>query len=725
MTSLLLAAAIAVDLPAPKSGLSIERLVSYPIINGRSPSGATMSPDGKWIVYGTNKDGSRMLDMYITSYPGGEERLLVKAQDVPKPPRQDDSRTDLQKEEEELYDGGFGGYQWSPGSDEILTSYRGRVWRINPQSGSRQPLIDTSEQVSNTKYSPDGEYIAFQRGPNVFRLERETGQIRQLTYISKPNTSLNDFEWSPDSKTLAVAWDDSSKLGRHVMMDFSKDRAEVVNIRRMWHGEMSQSMQIGFVDSDGGLIEFVEGLPRYMWMTSWAWAPDSSKLAAFWIDEDFQSATISVMDREGATRLNAYTEEAPSNYIPDFRNLFWSRDSQRIYFTTDILDGEWGNRSLLSMTPWGTDIKKVFAKNYDIAAAGRPKDSDRLVLTAHTKSPLELEIIIQDPGERFRVYNPILRGAAVQPQFDDSALPMFSDDGHDIATLASGHGQPRELYAVIMGPNGMSGRQMTESTLPEFEKVEWADFEEVTFKADDGETIYATLITKKGLDKSRKHPLVISNMYANSGRDQWSGYVENYLATELDMVVMLVNFRSSYGQGGEFNSGYHESMGIVDAKEAVKAKEFAVRLGYVDPDRCGVWGWSYGGFLTCMIQLTQPGHFKTGVAVASVTDWNSYNEWYTRRRLGLQSKNADVYKATSPVHHAAGLEDNLMLIHGMLDPNVLYQDTVRLQENLIKEGKYFDTFEYPRGDHGMWRQHERPHVFGVIVRHLWEQLGSS
>ncbi|MBZ0214455.1 MAG: S9 family peptidase, partial [Nitrospirae bacterium] len=225
------------------------------------------------------------------------------------------------------------------------------------------------------------------------------------------------------------------------------------------------------------------------------------------------------------------------------------------------------------------------------------------------------------------------------------------------------------------------------------------------------------------LDKSKKHPAFISNMYANSAKQAWSGYFENYAAMNLDMVVLQVDFRASWGYGGEFNSGYWKSMGIVDTDEAVAAKEFLSNLGYVNPNRVGVWGWSYGGFLTCMIMLTAPGVFDTGVAVASVTDWKNYNEWYTRRRLGMESDDPEVYKKTSPRWHAKGLLGNLFLVHGMLDDNVLYQDTAQLIQGLIEEGKHFDMLAYPRDDHGIGKDTSRPHVFTAVMRYLYEKLG--
>lgn len=709
---------IAQELPAPKSGLTIERLFEYPIINGRSPSGETVSPDGRFVVYGTNKTGERRLDVYVMDVKSGKVRLVVESAKIQRPPRQDDERTEEEKKEEELYDGGMGGFRWSPDSKEIMAGpYRGRVWLFAPDGSGLRPLIDSNEGVGGAQYSPDGKYVGFMRGQNVFRLNRQTGEIKQLTFLSKSSTGIDGFEWSPDGKRLFVTWSSSAKMGRHVMMDFSKEKAEVVNIRRMWHGEMSWDMQIGIVDVEGGLVKFVEGLPRYMWVTSTAWAPDSSRVAVYWIKDDFQEATVTVVNASSAKKEDVYVEKAPKNYIPDFRNLSWTRDSQRILFTTDIREGKFVNRGLYSMLSSGQDVRPVYAENHDIAGFVRPKESDRIFLVTQARSPLTTEITVLEPKGEKKVYAPIDGGCSTRVQFDDCAPPLVSDDGKTLLTMASSLNQAWELYRVEP-----KIERLTFSPLEDFKKIEWADFEQVTFEGPGGVTVFGTLVVPKGLDKSVRHPAVIHDMYANSAKHAWHGYFANYAAQELGVVGLYVDFAASWGQGGERNSSYYKSMGVIDTQEALAAKKFLASLGYVDEQKVGVWGWSYGGFLTCMIQLTAPGEFATGVAVASVTDWKSYNEWYTRRRLGMEKDDLEVYKKTSPVWHAKGLNGDLLLIHGMLDDNVLYQDTARMAQALIDERKQFSMFGYPRDDHNIGLATSRPHVFGQIMRHLYRKL---
>lgn len=691
--------------------------MSFPQVAGRSPSSVAMSPDGQRVVFSWNRTGERMMDVWMMDFPNGQPTEVLKAANFPQPINQDDSRTEEQKKEQALYDGGPGGYQWSPDGQEVLFGYRGRTWLMDRNGGNLRPLIDANLGAGSWQYSPDGKYLGFMLNGNVFRMDRKTREMKQLTTISRSGTSVSGFVWSPDSKSLAVAWSDNSRMGRHIMMDFTQQRATVVNIQRMWNGDKSVNAQLGIVSADGGLIQFVSNLPRYHWGSGLEWSPDSRALVYGWFSEDFKEWTASVVLRTNPTRaLTAYTEKAPSNYVPDFRSVGWTRKGD-LLFTTDIIDGKWGYRSLMTCTRFGENLRPVYAEQHDIAAFVRPKDSDRIFLVTMARGGTTTELTVLEPDGRRTVHSVFDDGVITPPGFDEATNPIVSDDGRFVATLPSRPGQNPEIYALEPRM-----ARLTTSQMPEFAKITWAETRKVQFEAPDGKMITGTLWVPPGAKAGDRRPAVVSGIYANSAKMSWGGYVENYMASELGMVVLQVDYRASWGYGGEFNSGYYQSMGVIDSDESVAAKEFLASTGYVNPDRVGIWGWSYGGFLTLMVMTTKPGVYDTGVAVASVTDWRQYNEWYTRRRLGMVNEVPEVFKKTSPVNFAGQLQGNLLMVHGMLDDNVLFQDIVQFSQEAMKAGRHFDSLFYPRGDHSMGRIEERPHVYSAIVRYLYHKL---
>lgn len=703
----------------PPAEVSIERLNQYPLVQGRSPSAPSMSADGSKIVFGWNQTGERKLDLYVIDFPNGKPKKIVEASSIKDLPRQDDTRSEQDKKEALLYDGGIGGAQWAPDGKELMFSYKGRVWLVKPNGEDLHTIFDGAGGIGGVKYTEDGKSISYSNGQNVFLRDRKTGETKQLTFISKGGTAIGDYDFSPDGKWLAVQWSDSSKLGSYQMMDFSKDRATVVPVTRMWNGDLAEDNQIGIVPATGGLIKFVPDIPRYCWIKSASWSPDSKNFEVGWMKDDFKEYTISVIDPEKATKKDVYNEKAPEYTINDWRDVVWSRDSKRLIFGSDISNGVLINRSVFSMNVDGTDIKPVYKKLHDVGGFTRPKNSDRLILVTAARSPLTTEIKVLEPNGKETTHVVMKDGYSSPKAFNWADLPLVSDDGKRIATMASDRKINTELYSVEP-----EIKRLTMSQTPEFMKIKWADIKEVTFLSPDGRTIHGLMYTKPGMDMTKKHPAILSNIYADSGKAAWAGFMENYAATELDMVVLSVDFRSSWGYDGDFNAGYYRKMGLVDVDEAVAAKNFLASQSFVRPDRVGIWGWSYGGFLTCMTLLTKPGEFYAGVAVASVTDWKSYNEWYTRRRLGIVKDDKEWFEKTSPITYAGGLKDNLLLVHGVLDDNVLFQDTARLVQKMIEAGVHPDIMFYPRDDHSMGKDTSRPHVMSTILRYLYNKLNT-
>lgn len=295
----------------PDNPFSIERLQEFPIISGRSPAAPAMSPDGDKIVFGWNQTGERKLDVWVMDFPSGRKRRIVEASKIEDLPRQDDARSDLEKKEAILYDGGIAGFTWSPDSKQICFSYKGRIWLVAPDGGDLHALFDANTGARSPQFSDDGKYIAYLQGQDVFRLDRKTGGIKQLTFVSKPLTTVDAFEWSPDSKNVIVFWSDSTKVGKAVMMDYSKDRGEVVNIKREWNGDLSENIQVGLVPADGGLIKFLDGLPHSAWLKNGAWSPDGSRYAFGWISDDFMNYTLTVVPSSRSRRRTSTPRRRP------------------------------------------------------------------------------------------------------------------------------------------------------------------------------------------------------------------------------------------------------------------------------------------------------------------------------------------------------------------------------------------------------------------------------
>jgi dipeptidyl-peptidase-4 len=234
------------------------------------------------------------------------------------------------------------------------------------------------------------------------------------------------------------------------------------------------------------------------------------------------------------------------------------------------------------------------------------------------------------------------------------------------------------------------------------------------------------------LVRGKKYPAILGSVYSNTVRNQWGGRtahptwgLDQYLVQE-GFVLLNVDFRGSWGHGKQFRRGIRLDYGGIDVEDLESGVRYLATLGFVDMDRVGIWGSSYGGLLTCMSLFKKPGVYKAGVAAAPAT-----NVWHAltgeMRVMMAPQDQPDEYAAASAVTHAAGLEDHLMIIHGMRDQVVLFRDSVFLVERLMRLGKDVDFVVLPNAPHGWDTQglHQTVFAFKKLVAHFERYLGTG
>lgn len=283
---------------------------------------------------------------------------------------------------------------------------------------------------------------------------------------------------------------------------------------------------------------------------------------------------------------------------------------------------------------------------------------------------------------------------------------VLSPDEKQIAFLYSYTNKPWELY---LQPNkaGTKAKQITfKAQSAEFAAYPWRDPEIVTFTARDGQTIYARVY--KPAIANKNHPAVFfvhGAGYLQNAHKWWSLYFREYMFNNMlcdaGYTVMDIDYRASAGYGRDFRTGIYRHMGGKDLTDHLDAIDFLVKNYGVNPNHIGLYGGSYGGFITLMALFTQPGTFKAGAALRPVTNWANYNQGYTSNILNEPVTDSIAYRQSSPIYFAGGLQDNLLICHGMVDVNVHYQDAVELTQRLIELKKEnWELASYPLEDHG-------------------------
>ena len=378
--------------------------------------------------------------------------------------------------------------------------------------------------------------------------------------------------------------------------------------------------------------------------------------------------------------------------------IAWLPDNKRVVFMAEK-DG-WMHLYSLDVTAAPPAAKSLTSGKWEVSSARLSIDRTKIFYASSEVHPGERHFYTMsvDGGPSTRI-------TTATGGHDVTVSP----DEKSLAVVYSYSTKPPELFVMPFAAAAQA-RQVTTSPTQDFLSFKWIDPKIVTFKARDGAMVYARLYTPEmvGAKRDPKHPAVVfvhGAGYLQFVTKAWpSSYYREHLFHHLlasrGYVVICPDYRASAGYGRDWRTGIYEHMGGKDLDDSVDAAKFVVATEKVDPKRIGIYGGSYGGFLTLMAMFTTPDVFAAGAALRPVTDWAHYNHSYTAPILNLPQTNLEAYKRSSPIHFADGLKGQLLILHGMVDTNVFFQDTVRLTQRLIELRKEtWSVAPYPVENH--------------------------
>jgi len=415
---------------------------------------------------------------------------------------------------------------------------------------------------------------------------------------------------------------------------------------------------------------------------------------------DFKTQWLHVLDAAtGELKLVATARDSAwiGGPCPDwsqFGCVGWMPDGRSVWFISD----QDGYSHLYTVSAEGGEPRQLTRGPWEVHSVSIAPTGDRFYLETSEGSPFELHFYHMrlDGSERTRITS--------RPGRHD-VVP--SPDGRRLAIVYSSSNRPGELFISDNRP-GATPRQITTTPTEEWLSFGWIEPEIIHFEARDGVRVPARIYRPRDLGAQPNGAAVIfvhGAGYLQNVHRWWSSYYREYMFHHLlasrGYTVLDIDYRGSAGYGRDWRTAIYRHMGGKDLTDHVDGARWLVANEGVDPRRIGIYGGSYGGFITLMALFTEPETFAAGAALRAVTDWAHYNHWYTQRILNLPHEDPEAYRRSSPIYFAEGLRGALLIAHGMVDVNVHFSDVVRLAQRLIELGKEnWEMAVYPVEDHG-------------------------
>jgi dipeptidyl aminopeptidase/acylaminoacyl peptidase len=685
---------------------SLEKLYTRPFAWGTPPTDVTWSKQGHTLLFLWNAEGNRFRDLY--AYHPAEQQLIRLTN--MEPVRDDLNLTEAEKDERRkqylMPSDGIAAFQMSRDGSRATFAYQGDIY-IVPTSASAAPfrLTKTKAAESAPQLSPDASQIAYQRDGQLFAQDLKNGRLWQVTDIEEKNQSLEASRWSPDGKLFfyAVRVGSPRKL---LLPNYSGRVVTARDFDRSLAGDEPEEIKIYVVSADGG--KPVEMQPGPSGSTGpWGskvyadlpvWSPDSKSLLYRVVHPDLKRQQVLVVSAASG-KAHVVFEHADAAWANSI-SFGWSPDSRFVFYTSD----QDGWEHLYTVPAEGGAAKQLTSGAWEIH-----KDA----LLGHDPQWVDnyLYFTSTEAGTSERQFYRIRSDGSAKERLSTREginIGAVSEDGQYIAMIEADLTHPFDLY--------VNGRPVTTSPRPEFAQYRWPETRFVNFPSRrDRKKVAAKILLPPGyrLDQRNQKPwpavfFIHGSGYATSVLKQWGSYVDLryvfncYLANQ-GYVVLDLDYRGSSGYGREWRTGVYLHMGGPDLEDVLGGVDYLRGLGNIDMRRIGIWGVSYGGFMTNMAMFLSPDTFRAGVGWAAVNDWENYNAYYTDQRLMKPQQNPEAYRRSSPVYFSGLLKNPLLVVHGIVDNNVMFQDAVELTEKLIQEGKDFSEIYYPEESHGFVR----------------------
>lgn len=597
-------------------------------------------------------------------------------------------------------------------------------------STSKLTKLSSGGKQRLASFSPKGDQVAFVRDNNIFIKNLASGKETQVTSDGLYNNIINgatdwvyeeEFSfsrawfWSPDGSKLAYYRFDESKVKEYDMVKYDSLYPTIYKYKYPKAGESNSVIGIFIYDVASGKSTSVDiGKETDIYIPRIKWTEDPSKLAVFRMNRLQNYLEILIADASTGTTKPVYTEKN-KYYIDITDNLFFLGNKKQFIYSSEkdgyshvyLLSLEGKPEVQLTKGKWDvTEVKGIDEKNklvYFVSAEESPMDRALYSVKLDGTGKIKLS---QKKGTN-------------EPEFSKGFryfINSYSDANTPfVVTINKANG--KEIKNLVDNASLFSLMKDFGFTKKEFFK----------FKTSENIELNAWMIKPASFDSAKKYP-VFMFVYGGPGvqtvENSW-GYFDFSWAEMLAQkgyIVVSVDNRGTGARGEEFKKCTYLQLGKLETIDQIESAKYLGSLAYVDSKRIGIFGWSYGGYMSALCLTKGADYFKMGIAVAPVTNWRYYDNIYTERFMGLPKDNASGYDDNSPINHVKKLKGKFLLMHGTADDNVHFQNSMELVKSLVNANKQFETFFYPNKNHNISGGVTRFHLYKKMTDFILENL---
>jgi dipeptidyl-peptidase 4 len=624
-----------------------------------------------------------------------------------------------------------GNYNLNPAETAVLINWSNDLFYYEFGSDRAIRLTSNPEEEVGEGFSPDGRMVSFVRENNLY--VEDLGMQRRDRALTRDGSdkilngrldwvyqeelygrgNFGAYWWSPDSTTIAFLRFDETPVPEFTVVDHIPYHQKLEVTPYPKAGDPNPIVKLGVVNAAGGDIRWVDTFkyqPADLLISRVAWTPDSKKVVYQAQNREQTFLDVNFADaREGkSTNIIHETSQA---WVAINENPIWLKDGSFIWasersgwehlyhYSADgkllrqITDGKWEVRTIESVDEANGFIYFTATERNHIGGDGYRVKLDGSGLTRLTQTEGTHRIDLS-PANNF-----------------------FVDVSSNVSAPAK---------VSLYDSSGKLVRVISENKVDALGQYKLGSVEFRQVKTRDGFMMEAMMIKPPNFDASKKYPVMsftYSGPHAPQVRNAWGSttYMFHQLLAQKGYIIWVCDNRTASGKGMESTWPVYKNFGELELRDLEDGVTWLKSQPYVDGSRIGIWGWSYGGFMTSYA-LTHSQSFKIGIAGGTVADWRDYDSIYTERYMGTPQNNPDGYKKSSPVNAAKNLHGKLLLIHGAIDDNVHMQNTVQFVYELQKAGKQFQLMVYPKSRHGVTDPLLLKHMRQMMLDFIMENL---